>query len=93
MGDVMEKAHPDETESLCPVCLRRIKATRLLRDDEVFLVKECGDHGSFRTVIWRGEPSMAEWRTSAMGLFKMAVLSTVASVTPTNSFPVRFCSR
>jgi uncharacterized radical SAM superfamily Fe-S cluster-containing enzyme len=62
MGDVMEKAQPDETESLCPVCLRRIKATRLLRDDEVFLVKECGDHGSFRTVIWRGEPSMAEWR-------------------------------
>jgi len=62
MGDVMEKAHPDETESLCPVCLRRIKATRLLRGDEVFLVKECGDHGSFSTVIWRGEPSMAEWR-------------------------------
>ena len=62
MGDVMEKAHPDETESLCPVCLKRIKATRVLQGDEVFLVKECGDHGSFRTVIWRGEPSMAEWR-------------------------------
>jgi uncharacterized radical SAM superfamily Fe-S cluster-containing enzyme len=43
------------------VCLKRIKATRLLRDDEVFLVKECKDHGTFRTVIWRGEPSMAEW--------------------------------
>ncbi len=26
------------------------------------MVKECKDHGSFRTVIWRGEPSMAEWR-------------------------------
>ena len=58
----MEKAYPNETESLCPVCLKRIKATRLLQGDEVFLVKECGDHGSFRTVIWRGEPSMAEWR-------------------------------
>jgi hypothetical protein len=62
MGDVMEKAHPDETESLCPVCLKRIKATRVPRGDEVFLVKECGDHGSFSTVIWRGVPSMAEWR-------------------------------
>ena len=62
MDDVMEKAYPNETESLCPVCLKRIKATRLLRGDEVFLAKECGDHGSFRTVIWRGEPSMAEWR-------------------------------
>lgn len=58
----MKKALPFETESLCPVCLKRVKATRLLRGDEVFLVKECGDHGSFRTVIWRGEPSMAEWQ-------------------------------
>ena len=58
----MEKTYPNETESLCPVCLKRIKATRLLRGDDVFLVKECEDHGSFRTVIWRGEPSMAEWR-------------------------------
>jgi uncharacterized radical SAM superfamily Fe-S cluster-containing enzyme len=62
MDDVMEKPYPDETESLCPVCLKRIKATHLLHGDEVSMVKECEDHGSFRTVIWRGEPSMAEWR-------------------------------
>jgi len=62
MDDVMEKACPDETESLCPVCLKRIEATCLLHGDDVFMVKECKDHGSFRTVIWRGEPSMAEWR-------------------------------
>jgi uncharacterized radical SAM superfamily Fe-S cluster-containing enzyme len=62
MDDIMEKACPNETESLCPVCLKKVKATRLLRGDEVFLVKECEDHGSFRTVIWRGKPSMAEWR-------------------------------
>lgn len=51
-----------ETESLCPVCLKKVKATRLLRGAEVFLVKECEDHGSFSTVIWRGEPSMADWQ-------------------------------
>jgi uncharacterized radical SAM superfamily Fe-S cluster-containing enzyme len=62
MDDVMEKAHLNETESVCPVCLKRIKATRLLQGDEVFMVKECKDHGSFRTAIWRGEPSMSEWR-------------------------------
>ena len=60
----MEKLYANETESLCPVCLKRIKATRLLHGDEVFMVKECKDHGSFRTVIWRGEPSMSEWRRS-----------------------------
>ncbi|MDD5177555.1 MAG: radical SAM protein [Sterolibacterium sp.] len=58
----MEQANPNETESLCPVCLKRIKATRLLRGDEVFLIKECGEHGVFETVIWRGEPSMVEWK-------------------------------
>ena len=58
----MENASPKATESLCPVCLKRIKAVRLLQGDDVFLVKECADHGSFKTVLWRGEPSMAEWR-------------------------------
>ena len=58
----MEKEYLNETESLCPVCLKRIKATRLLNGDEVFMVKECKTHGSFRTVIWRGEPSMSKWR-------------------------------
>jgi uncharacterized radical SAM superfamily Fe-S cluster-containing enzyme len=62
MDDVMKKAYPNETESLCPVCLKRIKAKRLLHGNEVFMVKECKDHGSFRTVLWRGEPSMAEWQ-------------------------------
>jgi hypothetical protein len=58
----MNNACSDETESLCPVCLKRIKATRVLLGDEVFMVKECDDHGPFRTVIWRGEPSMGQWR-------------------------------
>ena len=58
----MKESNVDETESLCPVCLKRIKAKRVAQGNEVFLVKECGDHGSFRTVIWRGEPSMAEWQ-------------------------------
>jgi uncharacterized radical SAM superfamily Fe-S cluster-containing enzyme len=62
MDNVMDKVFPDETESLCPVCLKRIRAARLLQGDEVLLVKECRDHGSFRTVIWRGEPSMAQWQ-------------------------------
>jgi uncharacterized radical SAM superfamily Fe-S cluster-containing enzyme len=62
MGNVMNNAQPDVTESLCPVCLKRIPATRLLLGDEVFQDKTCEEHGSFRTLIWRGEPSMAKWR-------------------------------
>jgi 7,8-dihydro-6-hydroxymethylpterin dimethyltransferase len=62
LNEVMEKAHTDETESLCPVCLKKIKATRLFQGNDVFLIKKCEDHGSFRTVIWRGEPSMTGWQ-------------------------------
>ena len=58
----MKKVPPSETKSLCPVCLKRISALRTSSGDEVFLMKECLDHGPFSTVIWRGEPSMAEWR-------------------------------
>jgi len=58
----MDQTYPSDTESLCPVCLKRIKATRLLQGDEVSLTKICKLHGSFSTVIWRGEPSMADWQ-------------------------------
>jgi uncharacterized radical SAM superfamily Fe-S cluster-containing enzyme len=51
-----------ETESVCPVCLKRVKAVRQTEGNEVFLVKECPAHGSFRTVIWRGAPAMSDWR-------------------------------
>ncbi len=47
------------THSLCPVCLQRVPAVREQEGEDVFLVKECADHGRFRTVIWRGAPAFA----------------------------------
>jgi hypothetical protein len=58
----MEKTYGSRTESVCPVCLKRVEAARVSEGDDVFLVKECPDHGPFKTVIWRGAPPMAEWR-------------------------------
>jgi hypothetical protein len=78
----MEKACPNETESLCPVCLKRIKATRSFEGDEVFLVKECTEHGAFRTVIWRGEPSMADWRRPKDPVHPEVCYGTVAKGCP-----------
>src|SRR5208337_237365 len=49
------------TASLCPCCLARIPAERRTEGDEVVLVKQCPDHGEFRTVVWRGEPSISGW--------------------------------
>jgi len=49
------------TASLCPVCLTRIPATREQQGDTVFQVKQCPEHGSFRTVIWRGVIPFSSW--------------------------------
>jgi len=50
-----------ETYSVCPACLKRIKAQRILAGKEVRLQKQCPEHGQFSTVIWRGEVDIEEW--------------------------------
>lgn len=50
------------TESLCPVCLERIAAFRVVRGDGVFLEKRCPTHGAFHTLIWKGQPEIDAWR-------------------------------
>ncbi len=50
------------TQSLCPVCLKRIDARRTIRGDQVFLEKSCPEHGSFSVRIWDGEPGLATWQ-------------------------------
>ena len=49
-------------QSLCPECLALIPARYQQEGDQVFLVKECPTHGSFRTVVWRGEPAFTSWQ-------------------------------
>lgn len=49
------------TASLCPVCLGRIPARREQLGNSVYLVKECPEHGSFKTVLWRGGIDFSSW--------------------------------
>lgn len=49
------------TESLCPVCLKRLQAVREQQGDTVFLVKQCSEHGTVRTPIWRGALPFSTW--------------------------------
>jgi uncharacterized radical SAM superfamily Fe-S cluster-containing enzyme len=49
------------TESVCPECLDRIPAVRVLRGEDVYLEKTCPEHGEFSTVIWRGKPDFTSW--------------------------------
>ena len=50
------------TYSVCPVCLKRIPAKREERDEQIYLVKTCPDHGTFSSVIWRNKRKFADWR-------------------------------
>ena len=49
------------TSSVCPVCLKRILAMRVVYGDEVYLEKKCPEHGSFKTIVWRGLPAYPSW--------------------------------
>jgi len=51
------------TESLCPHCLCRIKARRLVEQNSVFLEKTCPTHGSLEKVLlWNNTPyKYTEW--------------------------------
>jgi uncharacterized radical SAM superfamily Fe-S cluster-containing enzyme len=49
------------TESVCPACLARIPAQRVAQGDDVYLRKTCTEHGTFQTIIWRGQPAYTEW--------------------------------
>jgi 7,8-dihydro-6-hydroxymethylpterin dimethyltransferase len=53
---------PGVTSSVCPVCLKRVSALRVVDGRDVSLVKQCPDHGTFETVIWRGYPEMNSWQ-------------------------------
>ncbi|WP_246514906.1 radical SAM (seleno)protein TrsS [Desulfonema limicola] len=50
------------TQSLCPVCLKRIPAFRTCCSlEDVFLEKQCPEHGKFRSIIWKGLPGFQDW--------------------------------
>lgn len=51
-----------ETESVCPVCLQKLKAQIVAYGEEVFMEKTCAEHGSFQALIWKGKPSYESWQ-------------------------------
>ncbi len=51
-----------QTHSVCPVCLKRIPAKRVLHGQDVYLEKTCPEHGFTSTVLWRGEPAYLSWQ-------------------------------
>lgn len=42
------------TESVCPVCLRKLPAQKVAVSDGIYMEKSCPEHGAFRVLLWRG---------------------------------------
>jgi len=57
-------SHPSSqpTASLCPVCLARLEARRVISGPAVYLEKTCPEHGFFAARIWDGEPAFISWQ-------------------------------
>lgn len=49
------------TESLCPVCLKKIAANIVLKDENYYLEKTCPEHGSFSSLVWKDSIPMESW--------------------------------
>lgn len=63
------------TESVCPQCLSRIPAQRVAEGDDIYLQKCCPDHGSFKTIIWRGQPAYTAWVQPKLPSYPIAPLT------------------
>ncbi len=49
------------TESVCPVCLKKIPAKRVKRGQAVYMEKSCPDHGDYEVEVWGGHLPYEDW--------------------------------
>ncbi len=49
------------TESVCPVCLKKIPAKCVKKGQTVYLEKTCPQHGDFSVEVWGGHLPYEEW--------------------------------
>ena len=50
-----------ETESLCPICLKKIQARYVRENDKAYLYKECPEHGEFKVLFWNDADMYESW--------------------------------
>lgn len=49
------------TESVCPICLAHVRARYTSEENGMYLLKECPEHGSFKTLAWRDAADYEDW--------------------------------
>ena len=61
MGEILH-----ETESLCPVCLKKIPARYERIDGKAYMLKTCPEHGYFKVLFWRDADMYERWMAQGM---------------------------
>ena len=56
MADILH-----ETESLCPICLKKIPARYERIDGKAYMIKACPEHGEFKVLFWRDADMYERW--------------------------------
>lgn len=49
------------TQSLCPICFKKIDAEIVSQSTGSYMVKRCPEHGTFQTLVWSGSTPMEKW--------------------------------
>jgi uncharacterized radical SAM superfamily Fe-S cluster-containing enzyme len=57
-----------KSKSVCPVCFKVLAAEKIERNNNIYLEKECPDHGKFSVLIWEGDfESYNKWDSGDAG--------------------------
>lgn len=69
MGDLMNAATKQEccsgilhsAQSICPICHKAVEAFYIEEDNKVYFIKECSDHGTFKTLAAENADDYKRW--------------------------------
>lgn len=69
MSDLMNAAAKNEccsgilhsTQSICPICHKAIEAFYIEEDNKVYFIKECTEHGTFKTLAAENAEDYKKW--------------------------------
>ena len=71
-----------QTQSLCPVCLKKLDAVIITQGKSYIMKKTCPVHGDFRTTVWKGSTPMEKWKLTKQRAFITRPLTEVREGCP-----------
>lgn len=77
-----------ETESLCPECLKVIKAEYIEENGKIYLRKKCTEHGEYKVLAWSDAEGYVKWMKQSVHAVKNSDKAPISKGCP---FDCGFC--